>query len=87
MARKDLGYLTCYNSDKKGQIKEEQRHLRRLVTVLETSALIRLMWTVPRRLSWNEFFAVDTRFNSGKKNVSFDGKYGHNSHDNFFASE
>ena len=34
--------------DKVSQAKERQRHLRRLVTVLVTSALMRLTWTVPR---------------------------------------
>ena len=51
-ARKDLNHITCFNSDKKGhykvsRAKEGQRHLRRLVTVLGTSALTRLMWTTP----------------------------------------
>ena len=50
--RKNLSHLTCFNSDKKvyytivSRAKEEQRHLRRLVTVLVTSALKRLTWTV-----------------------------------------
>ena len=52
MAGKDLSYLTCFNSDKKvsyttvSRAKEEQRHLRKLVTVLVTSALKRLTWTM-----------------------------------------
>ena len=56
-ARKDLSHFTCFNSDKKGHYAtkcpepEEQRHLRRLVTVLVTSALKRLTWTVPRGYS------------------------------------
>ena len=29
---------------------------------------------VPWRLPWNEFFASDTRFNSGKINVGFKAK-------------
>ena len=69
---------------KMSQAKERQWR-RRLVTVLATSALMRLTWTVPRRLPSNEFFAFDTRFNSGKINVSFDGQDGHNSHIGFEA--
>ena len=38
-ACKDLTHLNCFNSDKRGQAMEEQRHLRRLVTVLTTSTL------------------------------------------------
>ena len=41
---------------------------------------------IPGLLS-NEFLAVDTRFDSEKMNVGFDGQYGHDSHDKFFASE
>ena len=54
IARKDLSHFTCFNSDKKDHYAtncpepEEQRHLRKLVTVLVTSALKRLTWTVPR---------------------------------------
>ena len=56
-ARKDLSHLTCFNSDKKGHYAtkcpelEEQRHLRKLVTVLVTSALKRLTWTLPQSYS------------------------------------
>ena len=32
-------------------------------------------------LSWNAFLVFDTRFNSGKMNVGFNGQNGHNSHD------
>ena len=52
-AGKDLSCLTCFNSDKEvsyttvSQAKEEQRYLRRLVTVLVTSALKRLTCKVP----------------------------------------
>ena len=42
------------------QGKEEQRHLKKLVIVLVTSALKRLMWIVPRRLLLNEFRASVT---------------------------
>ena len=83
MACKDLNHLICFNSDKKGQAKEEQKYLRRLVIVLKTSALIRLTWTVPQRLPWNGFLAFDTRFNSGKMNVGFDGQGNHDSHVGF----
>ena len=31
----------------------------------------------------NEFFAFDTRLNSGKMNIGFDSQYGHISHDGF----
>ena len=56
-ARKDLSHFTCFNSDKKSFYvtkcpeSEEQRHLRKLVTVLVTSTLKRLTWTVPRGYS------------------------------------
>ena len=51
---------------------EEQRHLRRLVTVLATVALIGLMRMMPRRLPWNKFLGFYTRSNSRKINVGFD---------------
>ena len=49
-ARNDLSHLICFNSDKKGQDIKEQKQLRRLVTVLATSALMKLTWTVLQRL-------------------------------------
>ena len=38
---------------------------------------------VPQRLPWNKFLAFDTWFNSGKVNVGFNGRDGHDSHVRF----
>ena len=56
------------------------------MTVLATSALMRLTWTVAQRLPLNKFLAFDTWFNSGKMNIGFNGQDGHNSHVGFEAS-
>ena len=39
-ACKDLSYLTYFNNDKKDQVKEEHKYLKRLVTVSTTSTLV-----------------------------------------------
>ena len=49
-----------------GRSKEEQRQLKKLVTVLVTSALKKLTWTVPRKLLLNEFHLSSTLLPSEK---------------------
>ena len=66
-ACKDLSHLTYFNNDKKDQANKEQKYLKRLMTVVATSALMRLTWTVPRRLPWNEFLTFNSHDGSNDK--------------------
>ena len=86
-ARKNLSHFTCFNSDKKDRYvtkypkPKDQKHLTKTSVSTGNFCIEKTNVDTALGLFSNEFLIVDTRFDSGKMNIGFNGQYSQNSHE------